>query len=203
MSPLGMLCILKNKHLAIPAEQQDAIRLQQGRANYGVDMRIVDGDGQELPWNGKAYGDLLVKGPWVVKEYFKGEGGDPLVYDARGRGCFPTGNHRRRRLLANHRPQQGRDQVRRRVDQFDRNRAHCSRPSRRSDGCVHRGFPSQVGRATDHHRREAPGREVIRNELLKFYEGKTAKWQIPDGVVFVEAIPLGVTGKILKTLLRE
>ena len=49
----------------------------------------------------------------------------------------------------------------------------------------------------------SPGAEVTREELLKFYEGKTAKWQIPDDVVFVEAIPLGATGKMLKTRLRE
>ncbi|RYF46748.1 MAG: long-chain fatty acid--CoA ligase, partial [Comamonadaceae bacterium] len=48
-----------------------------------------------------------------------------------------------------------------------------------------------------------PGAEVTRDELLKFYEGKTAKWQIPDDVLFVEAIPIGATGKILKTKLRE
>ena len=48
-----------------------------------------------------------------------------------------------------------------------------------------------------------PGAEVTREELLKFYEGKTAKWQIPDDVVFVDAIPLGATGKMLKTRLRE
>ena len=92
MSPLGTLCTLKNKHLALPAEQQDAIRLKQGRAIYGVDMKIVDGQGEELPWDGRAYGDLLVKGPWIVKAYFKGEGGDPLVPDAQGRGWFPTGD---------------------------------------------------------------------------------------------------------------
>ena len=50
-------------------------------------MKIVDDDGQELPWDGKAYGDLLVKGPWIISEYFKGEGGDPLVD-----GWFPTGD---------------------------------------------------------------------------------------------------------------
>ena len=48
-----------------------------------------------------------------------------------------------------------------------------------------------------------PGAEVTREALLAFYEGKTAKWQIPDDVVFVDAIPLGATGKMLKTKLRE
>ena len=48
-----------------------------------------------------------------------------------------------------------------------------------------------------------PGTQVTRQELLQFYEGKTAKWQIPDDVVFVDAIPLGATGKMLKVKLRE
>jgi fatty-acyl-CoA synthase len=48
-----------------------------------------------------------------------------------------------------------------------------------------------------------PGAEVSREELLAFYEGKTAKWQIPDDVVFVDAIPIGATGKMLKAKLRE
>ena len=59
---------------------------------YGVDMKIVDHDGNELPWDGKAFGDLYVRGPWIVREYFRGEGGDPLVKDADGQAWFPTGD---------------------------------------------------------------------------------------------------------------
>ena len=92
MSPLGTLCTLKNKHLAMSKDEQMKILQKQGRAIYGVDMKIVGGDGNELPWDGKTYGDLLVKGPWIVGSYFKGEGGDPLVRDAQGRGWFPTGD---------------------------------------------------------------------------------------------------------------
>ena len=92
MSPLGTLCTLKNKHLAMSAPEQMKIRLKQGRAIFGVDMKIVDDNGEELPWDGKTYGDLYVKGPWVLREYFKGEGGDPLVKDAQGTGWFPTGD---------------------------------------------------------------------------------------------------------------
>ena len=69
------------------------IRLKQGRAIFGVDMKIV-GDGEELPWDGKTYGDLYVKGPWVVREYFKGEGGDPLVKDARAPAGSPPATSR-------------------------------------------------------------------------------------------------------------
>ncbi|MCM2253284.1 MAG: AMP-binding protein, partial [Ramlibacter sp.] len=87
MSPLGSLCTLKNKHLTMAPEEQTKIRLKQGRAIYGVDMKIVGEGGGDLPWDGKTPGDLYVKGPWVIREYFKGEGGDPLV-----NGWFPTGD---------------------------------------------------------------------------------------------------------------
>ena len=92
LSPLGTLCTLKNKHLGLPEPEQMKIRLKQGRAIFGVDMKIVDDAGTELPWDGKAYGDLLVRGPWVIDSYFKGEGGNPLQRDAQGRGWFPTGD---------------------------------------------------------------------------------------------------------------
>ena len=91
-SPLGTVGTLKNKHLKLPKEQQLAIRLKQGRAVFGVDMKIVGDDGKDQPWDGKAYGDLLVRGPWVVASYFKGEGGNPLVKDAAGKDWFPTGD---------------------------------------------------------------------------------------------------------------
>ena len=66
--------------------------MKQGRAPYGVDWRIVDENGKELPHDGKAFGDLQVRGPWITSGYFKGEGGDPLVTDADGRTWFPTGD---------------------------------------------------------------------------------------------------------------
>src|SRR5690606_24552266 len=91
MSPLGTLCTLKNKHLDLPEDEQMKILQKQGRAIYGVDMKIVGANGQEQPWDGKTYGDLLVRGPWNIDSYYKGEG-SPLVYDAQGRGWFPTGD---------------------------------------------------------------------------------------------------------------
>ncbi|HAJ11454.1 MAG TPA: long-chain fatty acid--CoA ligase, partial [Comamonadaceae bacterium] len=92
MSPLGTVCTLKNAQLALSPEEQNGIRLKQGRSIFGVDMKIVDGEGKELPWDGKTFGDLLVRGPWIIASYFKGEGGDPLQYDEAGRGWFPTGD---------------------------------------------------------------------------------------------------------------
>lgn len=61
LSPLGTLCTLKNKHLSLPEEEQMKIRLKQGRAIFGIDMKIVDADGRELPCDGKTQGDLLVR----------------------------------------------------------------------------------------------------------------------------------------------
>src|SRR5262249_12575447 len=87
MSPLGTVCSLTNKHAALPPEQREKIQAKQGRAPYGVDMKIVDEAGAELPWDGQASGELLVRGPWIAKGYLKEEGGNPLV-----NGWFPTGD---------------------------------------------------------------------------------------------------------------
>ena len=207
MSPLGTLCTLKNKHLSQPQEQQTAIRMKQGRAIYGVDMKIVDGDGKELPWDGKSSGDLLVKGPWVVKEYFKGEGGDPLVPDARGRGWFPTGD------VATIDPDgflqitdRSKDVIKSGgewISSIDIENIAVAHPAVAMAACIgvaHTKWDERPIVVVV----KKPGAELTREELLAFYGGKTvAKWQVPDDVVFVEAIPLGATGKILKTRLRE
>ena len=66
VSPLGTVCTLKKKQLDWPKDQQMRVLQRQGRALYGVDMKIVNGDGKEQPWDGKTYGDLMVKGPWVL-----------------------------------------------------------------------------------------------------------------------------------------
>ncbi|MDA0225185.1 MAG: AMP-binding protein, partial [Proteobacteria bacterium] len=78
MSPLGTICTPKTRHLSIDREAQLALKNKQGRTIYGVDMKIVGEDGGELPCDGKAFGDLMVRGPWVTSGYFKGEGGEGL-----------------------------------------------------------------------------------------------------------------------------
>jgi acyl-CoA synthetase (AMP-forming)/AMP-acid ligase II len=206
MSPLGTLCTLKNKHLAMSPEEQMKIRLKQGRAIFGVDMKIVGDDGEELPWDGKTFGDLYVKGPWVVREYFKGEGGDPLVRDANGVGWFPTGD------VATI-DEDGYMQITDRskdviksggewISSIDIENIAMSHPAIQMAACVGMRHPKWDERPIVAVVKK-PGAEVTREELLKFYEGKIAKWQVPDDVVFVESIPLGATGKMLKTRLRE
>ncbi|CAN5731719.1 3-(methylthio)propionyl-CoA ligase [soil metagenome] len=206
MSPLGTLCTLKNKHLALSSEEQTAIRMKQGRAIFGVDMKIVDGNNQELPWDGKAYGDLLVKGPWIVKEYFKGEGGDPLIPDDENRGWFPTGDvatiDADGYLQITDRSKDVIKSGGEWISSIDIENIAVAHPAIAMAACVGVFHPKWDERPIVVVAKKA-GAEVTREELLAFYEGKTAKWQIPDDVVFVEAIPLGATGKILKTKLRE
>ncbi len=201
MSPLGTLCTLKNKHLTLSREAQMKIRLKQGRAIYGVDMKIVDGDGKELPHDGKAYGDLLVKGPWILREYFKGEGGDPLID-----GWFPTGDVAT--IDADGYMQitdRSKDVIKSGgewISSIDVENIAVAHPAVAMAACIGVKHPKWDERPIIAVVKK-PGAEVSREELLKFYEGKTAKWQIPDDVVFVDAIPLGATGKMLKTRLRD
>jgi 3-(methylthio)propionyl---CoA ligase len=82
MSPAGHGVHPEERTWPACRSEQMKVRLKQGRAVFGVDMKIVDEAGNELPWDGKTYGDLLVRGPWIIASYFKGEGGDPLRYDA-------------------------------------------------------------------------------------------------------------------------
>ncbi len=206
MSPLGTLCTLKNKHLTMSSEAQNAIRLKQGRAIFGVDMIIVGADGKQLPWDSKASGDLLVRGPWVIKEYFKGEGGDPLVDDADGQRWFPTGD------VATIDPDgylqitdRSKDVIKSGgewISSIDIENIAVAHPAVAMAACIGVAHPKWDERPIVAVVKR-PDAEVTREELLKFYEGKTAKWQIPDDIVFVESIPIGATGKMLKTKLRE
>jgi fatty-acyl-CoA synthase len=207
MSPLGTLCTLKNKHLAMPAEAQKQIRLKQGRTIFGMDMKIVGGNGQDLPWDGKTYGDLLVRGPWVVREYFKGEGGDPLVRDDEGRGWFPTGDVAT--IDADGYMQitdRSKDVIKSGgewISSIDIENIAMAHPAVALAACVGMKHPKWDERPVVVVVRK-PGTELSREALLAFYAGKAvAKWQIPDDVIFVDAIPLGATGKMLKTRLRE
>ena len=206
MSPLGTLCTLKNKHLAMSKDEQMKILQKQGRAIYGVDMKIVGGDGNELPWDGKTYGDLLVKGPWIVGSYFKGEGGDPLVRDAQGRGWFPTGDVAT--IDADGFMQitdRSKDVIKSGgewISSIDIENTAMAHPAVAMAACVGMPHPKWDERPIVVVTLK-PGAEVTRDELLAFYEGKVAKWQVPDDVVFVDSIPIGATGKMLKTKLRE
>jgi len=204
MSPLGTLCTLKNKHLAMSKDEQMAVLQKQGRAIYGVDMKIVDGNGDELPWDGKTYGDLLVKGPWILDTYYKGA--SPLVADARGQRWFPTGDVAT--IDADGFMQitdRSKDVIKSGgewISSIDIENIAMGHPAVAMAACIGMPHPKWDERPIVAVTTK-PGAQVTREELLKFYEGKIAKWQIPDDVVFVDAIPLGATGKMLKVKLRD
>jgi fatty-acyl-CoA synthase len=201
MSPLGTLCNLKNKHQGLPAEEKMKLRLKQGRAIFGVDMKIVDDLGVEMPWDGKTYGDLLVKGPWVVRDYYKGEAASPLVD-----GWFPTGDVAT--IDADGYMQitdRSKDVIKSGgewISSIDIENIAVAHPAVAMAACIGVAHPKWDERPIIAVVKK-PGAELSREELLRFYEGKTAKWQIPDDVVFVDAIPIGATGKMLKNRLRD
>ena len=201
LSPLGTVCTLKNKHLSLPAEQQMKLRLKQGRCIFGIDMKIVDENGAALPHDGKSAGDLLVKGPWVIGAYFKQEGSNPLVD-----GWFPTGDVAT--IDADGFMQitdRSKDVIKSGgewISSIDVENIAMAHPAVAMAACIGMRHPKWDERPIVCVVKK-PGAEVSREELIAFYDGKTAKWQIPDDVVFVDAIPLGGTGKMLKTRLRE
>ena len=201
MSPLGTLCTLKNKHDVLSVDEKMTIRLKQGRAIYGVDMKIVNDAGKELPWDGKTYGDLLVKGPWVVREYYKSDSENPLVG-----GWFPTGDvgtiDGDGYLQITDRSKDVIKSGGEWISSIDIENIAVAHPAVAMAACIGVAHPKWDERPIVAVVKKT-GMEVTAAELLKFYEGKTAKWQIPDDVVFVDAIPLGATGKMLKTKLRE
>jgi len=201
MSPLGTVCTFKAKHLKLSNEQRLALQNKQGHNIFGADMKIVDGEGKELPWDGKVFGDLLVRGPWITSSYFKGEGGDPLVD-----GWFPTGDVAT--IDADGYMQitdRSKDVIKTGgewISTIDLENIAVGHPSVAEAaviGCAHPKWDERPLLIVV----KKPGAEVTREELLKFYEGKVAKWWMPDDVAFVEQLPHTATGKLLKTKLRE
>ena len=206
MSPIGTAAAFKSQHTALDDEGKLAVMSTQGRAVYGVDMKIVGEDGAELPWDGQASGDLLVRGPWIIDTYFKGEGGNPLAKDAAGHGWFPTGD------VARITPEgymvitdRSKDVIKSGgewIGSIDLENIAMAHPAVAMAACIAAYHPKWDERPLLVVVKK-PGMEVTREELLAFYEGKIAKWWTPDDVVFTDAIPLGATGKMQKIKLRE
>jgi fatty-acyl-CoA synthase len=201
MSPLGTVATFKRKHMKEGKEERYALQNKQGRAIYGVDLRLVGEDGTDLPWDGAAIGDLHVRGPWVIKGYFKGEGGDPL----RG-GWFPTGD------VVNIDPEGFIQITDRSKDVIKSGGEWISSIELENIAIAHPAIAEAAVIGVKHPKWDErpivvavkkPGQEVSREELLKFYEGKVAKWWMPEDVVFVAELPHTATGKLSKLTLRQ
>ena len=204
MSPLGTLSKLKAKHMALDAEAQHRILEKQGKAIFGVDMAILDDDGKELPWDGKASGNLVVRGPWVIRSYFQ-RPESPLV-QVEGREWFPTGDvaaidadaymqitDRSKDVIKS-----GGEWISS-IDLENIAMAHPAVHEAAAIACHHPKWDERPLLVVV----KKPGAELTAAELLAFFEGRIAKWQIPDDVAFVGEIPHTATGKIQKLKLRE
>ncbi|NBU24075.1 MAG: fatty-acid--CoA ligase [Gammaproteobacteria bacterium] len=200
-SPLGTGSSFKPKHAGLDEAGKVRVLAMQGRAIFGVDMKVVDAEGDELPWDGKSSGDLLVRGPWVISSYFR-RTDEPLLRD----GWFPTGD------VATI-DEDGFMQITDRskdviksggewISSIDIENIAMAHPAVAMAACIAVPHPKWDERPLLVVVRK-PGVEVTPAELRAFYEGKVAKWQVPDDVVFVDAIPLGATGKMQKSILRE
>jgi len=202
MSPLGTVNTPKTKHQRLPKDEQDALRAKQGRILFGVEMKIVDDNGTALPRDGKAFGDLLVRGPWITSGYFRGEGGDPL-HDG---GWFPTGDVAT--LDADGYMQitdRSKDVIKSGgewISSIDLENAAMAHPAVAEAAVIGIHHPKWDERPLLIIQKKA-GVSVDKDALLNFLTDKVAKWWLPDDVAFVESIPHTATGKILKTRLRE
>ena len=202
MSPIGTYGTLKGKQMDADWPTQRAILLKQGRAVFGVDMKVVDPEGNELPRDGKASGDLLVRGSWIVYQYFKGDGGHIVDKE----GYFATGD------VATIDPDgfmqitdRSKDVIKSGgewISSIDVENIAMAHPAVMMAACIGIRHPKWDERPILVVVKK-PNAEVTAEEILKFYDDKIAKWQVPDDVQFVDAIPLGATGKMMKAKLRE
>ena len=202
MSPVGTVNCQKAKHAALPAAEAFQLSLKQGRPLFGVDMKIVDSEGNELPRDGKTFGDLQVKGPWVVREYYESEGRTPLTAD----GWFPTGDVGT--IDADGYLQitdRSKDMIKSGgewISSIDLENIAVGHPSVMEAAVIGVRHPKWDERPLLIVVRKS-GAEVSKSAILEFYEGKVARWCVPDDVVFVEQLPHTATGKLSKLTLRE
>ena len=201
MSPLGTANHPMAKHRQLPPEQQHKVRESQGRPCYGVELKIVDDDGNDLPHDGKTQGDLMVRGYWVLDSYFQMQDED-LLRD----GWFATGD------VATLDPD-GYMTIRDRSKDIIKSGGEwISSVELENIAVAHPKLATAAVVGVPHPKWDerpllvavkAEGEDPTEEEVLSFYNGKIAKWQIPDKVVFVDALPLNATGKVLKRKLRS
>jgi 3-(methylthio)propionyl---CoA ligase len=202
MSPVGTLNAPKRKHLGLDPAAQFEVAMKQGRPLFGVEMKVVDAEGNELPRDGKSAGNLLVKGPWILRRYYRDEGGDPLTPD----GWLPTGD------MGTIDPDGYLQITDRSKDVIKSGGEWISSIELENIAVAHPAVnEAAVIGVPDARWGERPlllvvkraGAELTREAMLRFYEGKIAKWSLPDDVIFVDELPHTATGKLSKLALRQ
>ena len=200
-SPLGSLNQLLQKHRDLSPQEQAKLREGQGRPPFGVELRLVDDDGNRLPEDGETQGNLQIRGLWIVESYFKADG-TALTED----GWFDTGD------VATV-DQDGFVIIRDRSKDIIKSGGEWISTVELEDIAISHPKVANAAAIAAKHKKwderpvivavKAPGQDVSAEDILGHYSGKIANWQIPDDVVFVDELPLGGTGKVLKNKLRD
>ena len=201
-SPICVVGRLLPKHAGLPVGEQQKVKLKQGRGVFGVELKIVDEEGHRLPWDGKAFGEVWVRGPWIASGYFKGEGGERLD----GEGFFPTGD------IATIDADGYLQLVDRTKDVIKSGGEWVSSIDLENAAMGHPDVAEAAVIAVPHPKwQERPlllvvareGRSPSREDILEHLAGQVAKWWLPDDVVFLDELPHTATGKVLKLELRK
>lgn len=200
LSPIGTVNALLHKHTTLPVEEQQQVRLSQGRPVFGIELRLTNDQGEVLANDGNTQGNLQCRGHWVVDTYFHAE------HSALDAGWFSTGDVATMDT-------DGYMKIRDRSKDIIKSGGEwISTVELENIALAHPDLIGAAVIAAKHEkwderplliavRRE--GREPSAAEILAFFNGKIAKWQIPDAVIFVESLPLNGTGKLMKNKLRE
>lgn len=201
MAPLGTFNGLKRDRSSYTDQEYNAVRIRAGRAVFGVSMKIVDENNNELPWDGVAFGALKVKGPWVVKQYFKHEE-SALDED----GWFDTGDvaniDKDGNMMITDRTKDVIKSGGEWISSIDLENCAMSHPGVAEAaviGIVHPKWDERPLLIVI----KSPGVEVNGDEIIDFMKGKVANWWLPDEVTFVDELPHTATGKLHKLKLRE
>ncbi|MCA9490291.1 MAG: long-chain-fatty-acid--CoA ligase [Myxococcales bacterium] len=200
-SPVGTVNVMLPEHEGMPWSELLSYKLKQGRPMYGVDLRIVDDEGTELPRDGKASGHLQIRGPWVASGYFRQEGSD-----THQDGWFATGDiatlDRRGTMQITDRSK----------DVIKSGGEWISSIDLENAALACEGVQTAAAFGLPHPKWQerpmlvvvkAPGADLTANQILSFLAGRMPRWWLPDAIEFVEALPIGPTGKVLKRTLRE
>jgi fatty-acyl-CoA synthase len=201
LSPLGTYNAPKPAHAHLNQTRRNRLMLKQGRVAPGIDMKIVDGDGTELPWDGTAFGDLQVRGPWVCSAYYGDKPGSALDAD----GWFATGD------VATIDPDGLMEITDRSKDVIKSGGEWISSIALENIAVSHPDVAEAAVVAARHPKWgerpvlvvvPRPGHAVDPEDVLRVYADKVPKWWLPDAVVVVDELPHTATGKLQKTTLR-
>ncbi len=203
MSPLGTCNTPKAGTETLSEDEQIDLATKAGRGIFGCEMRIVDDEGKELPWDGVAYGALQVRGPWICSDYFKLEGSAGTHTED---GWFDTGD------VATIDPQGYMAITDRTKDVIKSGGEWISSIELENTAMGHAAVAEAAVIGVAHPKWterpllvvvRAEGQDVDKDELLAYFEGKVADWWIPNDVAFVEELPHTATGKVKKIELRR